>query len=74
MRQAKAISGEGRMFPETAGKCSYDKECTTWTCPIRLKPDWHYRFQLNSARFQGFRSREGVVLDPVVVSFKTAKE
>ncbi len=69
-----SLVGGGPNFPEMAGKSSYDTQCTTWTCPIRLKPDWHYRFRLNSGWFQGFRSREGVPLEPVAVSFTTAKE
>ena len=69
-----SLVGGGPHFPETAGQSGYDSKCTTWTCPIRLKPNWDYRFRLNAGRFTAFRSREGVPLEPVVVSFKTGKK
>ena len=31
----------------------------------------HYQFMLNSDRFTGFRSRAGVPLEPITVTFKT---
>jgi hypothetical protein len=69
-----ALVGGGPNFPELPGKCSYDSKCTTWTCPIKLKPDWNYTFMLNARpKFMGFQSRKGVPLEPVTVSFKTAK-
>ena len=39
---------------------------------VRLKPNWNYRFWLNSERFHGFQSREGAVLESVTVSFATS--
>ena len=60
-------------FPETVGKPSYDAKRTTWTVRVKLKPDWSYRFMLNSAQFNAFQSGEGVPLEPVEATFKTAK-
>ncbi len=68
-----SLVGGGPHFPETTGKCAYDAARTRWTCPVKLKPDWDYRFRLNSVRFTAFQSEEGVSLEPVVVSFRTAK-
>jgi hypothetical protein len=68
-----ALVGSKTDLPETTGKPSYDSKRTTWTVPIRLKPESSYRFMLNSERFQGFRSADGVPLEPVTVRFKTGK-
>jgi hypothetical protein len=43
-----------------------------WTVPVELKPDWSYEFMLNSETFDAFRSEEGVPLEPISVTFKTA--
>jgi hypothetical protein len=69
-----SLVGGGPNFPETSGKPAYDDTKTTWTVPVKLKPGWSYRFMLNSDRFQNFRSREGVPLKPVEVSFRTAEK
>lgn len=66
-----SLVGGGDEFPEITSKPSYDSSRTTWTVPMRLKPSWSYRFQLNSPRFRGFRSARGVPLEPVVVRFRT---
>jgi hypothetical protein len=68
-----SVVGGGPHFPEVRGRPSYDSAGTTFTLPVRLKPDWSYEFMLNSDRFTNFRSREGVPLAPVTVSFKTGK-
>lgn len=69
-----SMVGGGPHFPELAGEPAYDSTRTVWTVPVKLKPGWSYRFMLNSDRFQNFRSREGVPLAPVAVTFTTAKE
>jgi hypothetical protein len=66
-----SLVGSGPHFPKVAGKPSYDKKCVAWTVRVELQPNWSYQFMLNSSRFTGFRSREGVALEPVRVSFKT---
>ena len=68
-----SVVGGGPHFPEVAGDISYDKACKVLTIPVRLKPDWSYAFLLNSDRFQSFRSREGIPLEPVHVTFQTRK-
>ena len=68
-----SLVGSGPHSPETTGNASYDSKRTTWTVPVKLKPDWRYEFMLNSAKFDAFRSEEGVPLAPVSVTFKTGK-
>jgi hypothetical protein len=67
-----AMVGGGPNFPETTGQPHYDAARTTWTVPVKLQPDWSYEFWLNWGQFDTFRSAEGVPLDPVHVTFKTA--
>ena len=66
-----AVVGGGPHFPELAGDVSYDKDCKVFTIPVRLKPDWSYEFWLNRGRFDTFRSKAGVRLESVAVTFKT---
>jgi len=68
-----SMVGGGPHFPETTGKPYYDERLTTWTIPVKLKPDWDYQFMLNSGRFDSFRSKDNVPLKPVSVKFRTAK-
>jgi hypothetical protein len=68
-----SLVGGGPHFPELTGKPSYDAKRTTWSVPVKLKPEWQYQFMLNSDRFQGFRSEEGVPLLPLGVTFTTGK-
>ena len=65
--------GSGPHFPETTGPLHYDEQRTTWTAPVKLKPDWDYEFMLNTAGFDSFRSAENVPLKPLAVKFRTAK-
>jgi hypothetical protein len=68
-----SLVGAGPHFPKVAGKPSYDKKGVVWTVRVELQPNWSYQFVLNSSRFTGFRSRAGVTLEPVRVSFKTGR-
>jgi hypothetical protein len=63
--------GGGESFPELTGGVSYDEKGKIWTAPVRLKPEHEYHFWLNTKWFHGFRSEEGVGLEPVEVRFKT---
>jgi hypothetical protein len=65
--------GGGPHCPEVAGTPSYDSAGKIWTVPVKLKPGWSYQFMLNSDRFTNFRSRDGVPLAPVTVTFTTRK-
>jgi hypothetical protein len=68
-----SMVGGGPRHPETIGRPCYDERRTTWTIPVKLKPDWEYEFRLNYGKFDSFRSEEGVPLKPVLVKFRTAK-
>jgi hypothetical protein len=67
-----ALVGGGPHCPEIGKGIHYDAQHKIWTAPVTLKPDWTYEFMLNSETYVGFCSEEGVPLQPVSVSFKTA--
>jgi hypothetical protein len=67
-----SLVGAGAHFPGTGTGAHYDAECKIWTVPVTLKPDWSYEFMLNSETYRSFVSEEGVPLEPVSVTFKTA--
>lgn len=68
-----SVVGQGPHFPKLPRHVHYvDKR--TFVIPLRLKPDWDYSFYLNSARYHGFKSAEGVALEPVAVKFHTRAE
>jgi hypothetical protein len=70
--QSWSMCGGGPHTPEGTGKPKYDSQRTTWTVPVKLKPDWDYEFSLNCQSFDAFRSEDGIPLEPVSVTFKTA--
>jgi hypothetical protein len=63
--------GGGPTFPTTTGRASWTPDGKTVVLPVKLTPNHRYEFWLNSGRFQAFRSREGVVLPSVHVTFGT---
>jgi len=67
-----SLVGGGPHCPETGEGAHFDAQHKVWTVPVKLKPDWSYQFMLNSADYDAFRSEEGVPLEPVSVTFKTA--
>jgi hypothetical protein len=67
-----ALVGGGPHCPEAGKDAHYDAQRKIWTVPVKLKPDWSYEFMLNAENYEGFRSEEGVPLEPVSVTFKTA--
>jgi hypothetical protein len=67
-----ALVGSGPHCPETSKGAHYDAQHKVWTVPVKLKPGWSYEFMLNSEYFDAFQSEEGVPLEPVSVTFKTA--
>jgi hypothetical protein len=67
-----SLVGGGPHCPEAGKGAHFDAQRKTWTMPIKLKPDWSYEFMLNSETYDAFRSAEGVPLEPVSVTFKTA--
>jgi hypothetical protein len=67
-----AMVGSGPHYPETSKGAHFDAQHKVWTAPVKLKPGWSYEFMLNSEYFDTFQSEEGVPLEPVSVTFKTA--
>lgn len=53
------------------GKPSFSTDHRSLTIPCRLTPGRHYGFTLNGEGGRGFRSADGVPLDPYRVSFQT---
>jgi len=66
-----SVCGGGPDFPELVGDVAYDREGKVFTIPVRLKPEWTYTFSLNCPNFHDFRSKDGIPLDPVPVTFTT---
>jgi len=66
-----SIVGGGPNFPEITRQAAYDSAGRVLTVPVKLKPNQQYELWLNSDRFTNFRSRDGVVLDPIHVTFRT---
>ena len=58
-------------FPEVTGQPQYDAGGKILTLPVRLKPDWTYRFALNDEHGGAFKSREGGLLDRYEITFVT---
>jgi len=67
-----ALVGGGPHCPKAGKGVHFDAQRKIWTVPVTLKPDWSYEFMLNSETYVGFYSEEGVALEPVSVTFKTA--
>ena len=67
-----SMCGGGPNFPEGTAPPHYNAERTTWTVAIKLKPDWDYEFGLNCPSYNGFCSEDGIPLEPIPVSFRTA--
>ncbi len=66
-----SVVGGGPEHPETVGEVHYDQDRRVFTMPVRLKPDWSYRFWLNRGRYNHFRSADGFKLECVEVTFST---
>ena len=69
-----SLVGGGPDFPKITGEIHYDASGRVLTVPVKLEPGHRYRFWLNSTRYLSFRSKAGVPLSPVAVSFKTRAE
>ncbi len=70
--QSWSLVGGLPTLPQVTGKPSYNPARTTWTVPVHLEPGTDYQFQLNSDRFQGFQTEQGIPLPPLTIGFRTA--
>ncbi len=68
-----ALVGDRSQCPEGNGKPGYNATRTIWSVPVKLKPEFTYRFMLNADGFESFCSEEGVALEPVAVTFTTGR-
>ena len=73
-RLGPSLVGGGPNWPKAAKGAHYNAQRKVWTAPVELKPDWSYEFMLNSENYVGFASEQGVPLEPVSVTFKTASQ
>jgi hypothetical protein len=67
-----ALVGDASRCPEGKGPPRYDESRTTWSVPVKLKPNFTYTFMLNSDACEDFKSEAGVPLEPLTVNFTTA--
>lgn len=67
--QSWSIVGRPEDQPKITGKLRYDGSRKQLTVPVQLEPGKTYRFALNSERFQGFVSADGVPLAPLEFRF-----
>jgi len=65
-----SVVGRGPHMP-TLPKHVHYLDRRTFVIPVKLLPQWEYRFRLNSPRYHGFKSAEGVPLEPVTVTYRT---
>jgi len=67
-------TGGGEHYPETTGEPYWSTDRKTCCLPVALKPNWNYKFGLNSQSFKNFKSEQGYPLTPVVWIFSTAAQ
>lgn len=67
--QSWSIVGKPEDQPKITGKLRYDRSRKKLTVPVQLEPGKTYQFALNSERFQGFASADGVPLAPLEFRF-----
>ena len=63
--------GSSDHYPEIIGEIRFDSTKTKCFIPVKLKPDKHYIFGLNSEYSMAFRDENNNPLIPVIVKFKT---
>jgi hypothetical protein len=54
------------------GECAYDSSRSIWIQPIKLESDKEYSFMLNAREMMAFKCGDGMPLEPVKVTFRTA--
>lgn len=72
--QTWSVVGAADGLPKMVGKLSYDAARKRLSIPVQLEPGRNYVFSLNSDRYQGFVSADGVPLAPVAFRFSTASK
>jgi hypothetical protein len=70
------FGGQGGLFGkkgDPAFKGRFSPDGKTFIQPVKVEPGKTYRFSVNSVWQDGFKSADGLPLDPVRVTFTTAK-
>jgi hypothetical protein len=65
-----SVTGGGENFPDIKS-IYYTKNCTVLVMKVKLKPGWSYRFGINSPSHRNFKSKKGIPVEPMLVTFKT---
>ncbi len=65
-------TGGGPTYPKTTGK-PFWRDSRTCVLPVALEPGKEYRFGINSPSHKNFRSKNGVPVQPVRISFSTSR-
>jgi hypothetical protein len=67
--------GAGPNYPEIAEgqRPHWSEDRKTCILPVKLKPNWEYHLGINCPSANNFQSVDGVALEPVEYSFKTAR-
>jgi hypothetical protein len=65
-----SVTGGGENFPDIKS-IYYTKACTVLVIKVKLKPGWSYRFGINSPSYKNFKSKKGIPVEPMLVTFKT---
>lgn len=68
-----SVTGGGDNFPGIKS-IFYRKNCTELVMKVELQPGWRYEFGINSVSHKNFKSRKGVPVEPVRVTFSTKGE
>ncbi|QQE10494.1 Ig-like domain-containing protein [Planctomycetota bacterium] len=71
MTGGRSMTGGGVTFPEI--KKIYWRDAKTFVAEVELFEDHEYRFGVNSKSHRNFRGKNGVSVEPTLVTFKTRK-
>jgi len=63
--------GSSSHYPELNGDIYFDSTITKCFIPVKLKPQKHYMFGLNSDYSMDFRDKSNHPLVPIIIKFKT---
>ena len=66
-----SLTGDPADVPKFTGPPRFDATGCILTVPMELEAGRTYRIGLNGPRHRGFKSAEGVVLEPCVITFQT---
>jgi hypothetical protein len=68
-----SVVGRPEDAPRSTARGRFSDDGKTFILPVKLEPVKTYKFSLNGLGRSGFTSKDGLPLDPVAVTFTTAK-